>query len=112
MAHGGERASLLFARQRYISHTGMLHATFILADIRAPELLPRGVVQRGGSLPMELEPNYFLGWGRQLPLLHTVSPSSHPWACNCALNLPKTAIPEQMLGPRLQVTGPEDRSFS
>lgn len=48
VAHGGERASLLFARQRYIFHTGMLHATFILADIRAPELLPRGVVQRGG----------------------------------------------------------------
>lgn len=52
----------------------------------------------GGSLLKELR-IHFPGWGKQLPLLPTVSLSSHPQACSCALNLPKAEIPDQMLGP-------------
>lgn len=32
----------------HVSHTGMLYATFVLADIRAQELLPHGAVQWEG----------------------------------------------------------------
>lgn len=51
-----------------------------------------------GSLLRELW-IHFPGWGKQLPLLPTVSLSSHSRACNCALNLPKAESPDQMLGP-------------
>lgn len=46
MAHCGEWASLLFTRQRYASHTGMLYAAFVLAAIRAQDPLPGGAVQQ------------------------------------------------------------------
>lgn len=67
VAHRGERASLLFTRQRYVSHTGMLHATFVLADIRAPELLPRGVVQRRGRYRWSWSQTAFWAGGGSSP---------------------------------------------